>query len=215
MTDDDPEFVKRYHPAMPPSTLYGLREIADRGLNVEVGRYSYGVPRVSWKAGDTTRKLTIGSFCSIADNVRIYVGVQGRHPIDFLSTYPIGMVFGRPERVPGTTAATSAVVKGNLNVDIGSDVWLGLDTVILAGCRIGHGACVGTRSLVTGDIPPYAIVGGTPAKLIRYRFDADTVAKLLQIRWWDWPDEMIRKNLGLFFSDDVPGTVSAILARQD
>lgn len=193
---------ERFHPSMPPATAYGLRELARRGFNVRVGRYSYGVPKVSWAAADNSRKLVIGSFCSIADNVRIYVGIQGRHTVDFMSTYPMGMVFGRPAK-----SAVSTAVSGNLDVEIGSDVWLGLDTIILAGSRIGHGACVGTRSLVTGDVPPYAIVGGSPAKLIRYRFDEETIAKLLQIKWWDWSDEEIRSNIDAFFNNDVPSVV--------
>lgn len=197
--------VERHHPAMPLSTQYGLQELIKRGLKVDVGRYSYGVPKVSWAASDKSRHLRIGSFCSIADNVRIYVGIQGRHTTDFLSTYPIGMVFGRPESI-----AVSKALKGVLDVEIGSDVWIGLDTIILAGARIGHGACVGTRSLITSDVPPYAIVGGSPARLIRYRFDEKTIARLLEIRWWDWPDDKIRQNLWMFYTDDMSKVVAAI-----
>jgi hypothetical protein len=84
----------------------------------------------------------------------------------------------------------------------------------LAGCSIGHGACIGARSLVTSDIPPYAIVGGSPAKVIRYRFDPETITKLLSIGWWDWPDDKIRANLELFSTDDIPKVADTILSRK-
>ena len=189
---------EKYHPAMPLATAFGLQDLANKGLDVQVGRYSYGVPWVQWAPGDNKRKLTIGSFNSIADNVRIYVGVQGRHPTDFLSTYPLSMVFGAPGK-----ASHSATVAGNLDVEIGSDVWLGFDCVIFAGCRIGNGAVVGARSIVTKNVPDYAIVGGIPAQVIRYRFKADVIAKLLAIAWWNWPDDKIRKHIDLFYTQDI------------
>lgn len=207
MTDLERE-IERFHPDMPPSTAYGLREYRLRGFNLQVGQYSYGVPKLSWAGGDKLRRLSIGSFCSIADNVRIYVGVQGRHTTDFVSTYPMAMVFGRPD-----TYEVSTAVQGNLDVEIGSDVWLGLDTVVLAGSRIGHGACVGTRSLVTGEVPPYAIVGGSPAKVIRYRFDPDVISSLLDLKWWDWPEDRIRHNMGLFHTGDIRRAVRAMLSQ--
>ena len=81
------------------------------------------------------------------------------------------------------------------DIVIGNDVWIGYEAVILAGVTIGDGAVIGSRAVVTKDVPPYTIVGGVPAKTIRRRFDKDTVEELLRLRWWDWPEEMIRENI--------------------
>ena len=81
------------------------------------------------------------------------------------------------------------------DIVVGNDVWIGYESVILSGVTIGDGAIIGTRAVVTKDIPPYTIVGGIPAKPIRRRFDDKTITKLLQIKWWDWPKERIAKNM--------------------
>ena len=78
---------------------------------------------------------------------------------------------------------------------IGNDVWIGYEAVILAGVTIGDGAIIGTRAVVTRDVPPYTIVGGVPARVIRRRFSQETIAALLRLRWWDWPRERIARNL--------------------
>ena len=81
------------------------------------------------------------------------------------------------------------------DIIIGNDVWIGYEAVILAGVTIGDGAVIGSRAVVTKDVPPYTIVGGVPAKTIRRRFDEDTIRELLRLRWWDWPEEMIKENI--------------------
>ena len=78
---------------------------------------------------------------------------------------------------------------------VGNDVWIGYEAVILAGVRIGDGAVIGSRAVVTRDIPPYTIVGGVPARTIRKRFDDTVIARLLDLRWWDWPEEAVRRNI--------------------
>lgn len=82
-----------------------------------------------------------------------------------------------------------------MNIVIGNDVWIGFEAVILAGVHIGDGAIIGSRAVVTKDVPPYTTVGGMPAREIRKRFDADTIERLLRLRWWDWPVEKIQKNI--------------------
>ncbi len=81
------------------------------------------------------------------------------------------------------------------DIVVGNDVWIGYEAVILAGVTIGDGAIIGARAVVTRDVPPYTIVGGVPAKPIRKRFDEDTIARLLELRWWDWPEERIAQNI--------------------
>ena len=86
---------------------------------------------------------------------------------------------------------------------IGNDVWIGCNATILRGVKVGDGAVIGANSLVNRDVPPYAIVGGVPARIIRYRFDERVVEQLLRIRWWDWSDEKIRAHIALFQQDNI------------
>ena len=151
-------------------------------------------------------KLKIGSFCSIAGNVDIFVGYQGRHPLDFISTYPLNMLFPKFK-----STGRSRAFPPNLSVVVGNDVWIGRDSLIMAGVTIGDGAVVGARSLVNKDVPPYAIVGGSPARIIKYRFDEQTVAQLLALRWWDWEDDVIEKNMDLFSTPRFKETLERLL----
>lgn len=170
-----------------------LKDYLTKGYPISIGRGSYGGPNLHWNEGDSAHKLTIGAYCSIADDVNIFVGVHGRHTIDYVSTYPLGMVYGDPAR-----RNPSKVTGGNLDVEIGSDVWIGWGAVIMAGVSIGDGAVVGARALVNKDVEPYSVVGGVPATHIKYRFDSDTVRKLMKIKWWNWPDELILKRREFF-----------------
>jgi virginiamycin A acetyltransferase len=95
----------------------------------------------------------------------------------------------------------NAVSKGD--TVIGNDVWIGNSATIMQGIKIGHGAIIGTNALVTKDVEPYSIVGGNPAKLIRKRFDDETIDFLLLLAWWDWPVEKITKNLAAITSGDI------------
>lgn len=170
-----------------------LKEYRVKGYPISVGHGSYGGPNLHWNAGDFDHKLTIGAYCSIADDVNIFVGVHGRHTVDYVSTYPLGMVYGDPaERAPSKT------ISGNLSVQIGNDVWIGWGAVVMAGVSIGDGAVVGAQALVTKDVEPYSIVGGVPAVHIKYRFDSDTISKLMKIKWWDWPDDLILERREFF-----------------
>ncbi len=136
-------------------------------------------------------RLVIGKFCSIACGAKFLFN-SANHALGSLSTYPFPIFFeewGLPvEDIPAAWDNKGDIV-------VGSDAWIGYEAVILAGVTIGDGAIIGTRAVVTKDVPPYTIVGGVPAKPIRKRFNEDTIARLLELRWWDWPEERIRENI--------------------
>jgi virginiamycin A acetyltransferase len=148
-------------------------------------------------------KLIIGKFCALARDVKFIMN-GANHKISGISTYPF-YIFGQGwENV--MPAAEELPYKGD--TEIGNDVWIGYEALFMPGVKIGHGAIISSRSVVTGDVPAYAIVGGNPAKVIRYRFDAETIAKLEDIAWWNWPVEKISRNLSLIVSGDIDALVS-------
>lgn len=136
-------------------------------------------------------RLLIGKFCSIACGARFLFN-SANHTMRSLSTYPFPLFFEEWGLDPGGVTS-SWDNKGD--IVIGNDVWIGYEAVILAGVTIGDGAVIGTRAVVTKDVPPYTIVGGVPARPIKKRFSDKTIADLLEIRWWDWPGERIAWNL--------------------
>lgn len=149
--------------------------------NSEIGRYSYCCHNCQ------IVNTKIGSFCSISDNV--YIG-GAEHPIEWVSTSP---VFQNVRH----SGPTRRFAKFNLPeyklTIIGNDVWIGHGATIKQGVKIGHGAVIGSNSVITKDVPPYAIVAGVPSKVIRYRFDEQTIGSLLKIKWWDLPEHDIRR----------------------
>lgn len=136
-------------------------------------------------------KLYIGKFCSIACGARFLFN-SANHSLNSLSTYPFPLFF---EEWGLSISHVTDAWDNKGDIVIGNDVWIGYEAVILAGVKIGDGAIIGTRSVVTKDVPPYTIVGGVPAKPIRKRFSDDTIAALLAERWWDWPIDKIAANL--------------------
>lgn len=146
-------------------------------------------------------RLVIGKFCSIACGAKFLFN-SANHALGSLSTYPFPIFFeewGLPvEDIPRAWDNKGDIVVGN-------DVWIGYEAVILAGVTIGDGAVVGARAVVTRDVPPYAIVGGVPAKPIRKRFSDGVIDRLLELKWWDWPVERIAANLKAIQSGDIQG----------
>lgn len=136
-------------------------------------------------------RLTIGKFCSIACGAKFLFN-SANHKMTSLSTYPFPLFFEEWElKKENVTEAWDN--KGD--IIIGNDVWIGYEAVILAGVTVGDGAIIGTRAVVTKDVPPYTIVGGIPAKTIRKRFDEETISNLLKMKWWDWSEEKIAINM--------------------
>ena len=136
-------------------------------------------------------RLVIGKFCSIACGAKFLFN-SANHTLSSLSTYTFPLFFEEwgleKERV-----AQSWDNKGDIIV--GNDVWIGLEAVILSGVTIGDGAIIGSKAVVTKDVPPYTIVGGVPARPIRRRFDEETINTLLRLKWWDWPEERIERSI--------------------
>lgn len=136
-------------------------------------------------------KLKIGKFCSIACGAKFLFN-SANHSMGSLSTYPFPIFFEEwGTDIKDITSAWDN--KGDIT--IGNDVWIGYEAVILAGVTIGDGSIIGTRAVVTKDVPPYTIVGGVPAKRIRRRFSEETVSELLELKWWDWPMDKISQNI--------------------
>ena len=136
---------------------------------------------------------SIGNFCSIADNLQLIA--KGTHMTNWVTTYPFQAMWGMD--VPLND------LKPHSPITIGSDVWIASNVKIKQGVTIGDGAILATECFVTKDVPPYAMVGGNPAKIIRYRFTEKQIEDLLEIKWWNWDDEKIRRLVPLMVSGDV------------
>jgi acetyltransferase-like isoleucine patch superfamily enzyme len=159
------------------------------------GSFTYGNCNVlSWGAPYT---VEVGKFCSIATNVNVYIG--GNHRCDWVTTYPFGHVF----KETFTTFDGKGCPTSNGNVIIGNDVWIGNNATIMSGITVGDGSVIATNSHVVNNVEPYSIVGGNPAKLIKYRFTPEQISKLLEIKWWDWSVEKINKFCPLLSTENI------------
>lgn len=163
--------------------------MASNCIRVKMGRYSY------MGFYNSVCDTTIGSFCSIASYCAIG---GGRHPMNAVSTSP---VFYAGRNSMGKNFSRIQEEK-NQGVEIGNDVWIGEAVFINDGLKIGTGAVIGAHSVVTKDVPPYAIVAGAPAKILRYRFDEETIQKLLANKWWEWSDEELANKAEFFDSTE-------------
>jgi len=156
---------------------------------VLVGEHTFGAPRIlSWGKDD---RLIIGKYCMFANNVIVVLG--GEHDLSRVTCYPLRSRINRLREDIDTTNKGPIV--------IGNDVWIGVGSFILSGVTIGDGAIVGAGAVVTQSLPAYAIAGGVPAKVLRFRFSEDQIEKLLKIAWWNWHDDKIRANLDYFYAD--------------
>lgn len=160
--------------------------------NVKVGAFSYGVPMVAmWNADEN---ISIGKFCSISSNVLIMAG--GEHRSDWGTTYPFNSLWDEFHYINGHPWSKGDVI-------IGNDVWIGRGATILSGVTIGDGAVIGTNAVVTKDVPPYAIVAGNPARIVKYRFEQEIIDKFLEMKWWDWNYEHIYDAIPILQSGEI------------
>jgi len=165
------------------------------------GRGTYWGPNTRFLKYLYDEKITIGSFCSIADHVVIQSG--GEHRTDLVSTWSFDeKLFKRKNQ--------SRSYKFTPNTTIGHDVWIGYGAYINSGVQVGSGAVIGAQAVVFNDVPPYAVVMGNPATVVRYRFSHRTVERMLKIAWWHWPQDDIESNLDWFY-----GPIDEFLARFD
>lgn len=153
---------------------------------VSIGRHSYAVPDVKIFQDDGT-KLAIGNFTSIAAGVTFILG--GNHPVDRVTTFPLRQRWA----LPGSGSDGYPSSRGDIVV--GHDVWIAYGATVLSGVTIGHGAVIMAGSVVTRDVPPYAIVGGVPARTISKRFEDEVIHELLMMQWWLWSDEEIKERV--------------------
>jgi acetyltransferase-like isoleucine patch superfamily enzyme len=161
----------------------------------KIGEFTYGKPHIfHW--GEKA-DLSIGKYCSIARDVKIFLG--GNHRTDWVSTYPFNVIsdnFPKAKNIQGHPATRGDVI-------IGNDVWIGYSATIFSGVTIGDGAVIGAFSVVTKNVKPYEIVAGNPARSIRMRFDEVTIFNLLKIAWWNWPVERINSQVEYICDNNI------------
>ena len=146
--------------------------------------------------------IKIGSYCSIASGAKFMCSACQHDPAS-LAWYPFGIYTEHWDNID-FEKDFSWGHRGQ-GIEVGNDVWIGRESIIMPGVKIGDGAAIGTRSVVTHDVPPYTIVGGAPAKFIKKRFDDDTIEKLLELRWWDLPEEEVNILLPALVHGDMDG----------
>ncbi len=168
------------------------RFLKDAYPDADIGAHSYGGLQVIGFGDDTT--FTVGKYCSFAADVKLMLG--GGHRLDWVTTYPFSDIDPEFAHIEGHPAS-----KGD--IQIGNDVWVGREAMIMSGVTIGDGAVIAARALVNKDVAPYSIVGGQPAKLIKSRFSKEIIDRLIALQWWDWADARVRKAVPLMLQTDI------------
>ncbi len=202
--DSDVEFpLMKYYlkvfPEIQGSSLCMLKNSPKKPDNVEIGDFTYAhnddfFNNLIYNWGEN--KLIIGKFCSIAYKASFCFGGNHNHNPEWITTYPF-------ESFQAGWEKSNRTFEQKSDITIGNDVWIGYDCHIMPGVNIGDGAIIAAKAVVSKDVEPYSIVGGSPAKLIRKRFSDTDIEKLLQIRWWDWDVQLIRDNLDVICSPDI------------
>lgn len=174
-----------------------------------VGKFTYGYDTL---LEEFQVCRSIGRYCSINGSAKVMVN----HPTEYVTTHPFlympmfydmdkhGRRMECVKKFSGfSQTADLTEMRATQCCEIGNDVWIGANVLIMPGVTIGDGAVIAAGCVVTRDVPPYAIVGGVPGKVIRYRFDEKTIEALLELRWWDWPEEKIEENIELFYQPEL------------
>lgn len=210
VTGPDPSAV---HPLPHAPTMVFLKAVVTHP-QIEVGDFTYyhdpddplGFEKnVLYAFPFIGDQLVIGKFCAIASGATFLLN-GGNHQTETLSTFPFGIFGG------GWEAALPETWPHKGDIVVGSDVWIGQGAVLMPGVRVGHGAVIAARSVVTSDVPPYAIVGGNPARIIRLRRPESEIARLLALAWWDWPVERISRHVRAIAGFDLDALERAAAA---
>jgi len=196
---------------------YTLKFKTKPKMIIPYGRHTYGpqpkiIGYMPWviKLAEGTR---IGNFCSIGPDVKF--AFLGKHDYTHVSTYPFPAFYekwgiNKKEFIKGKIDTTKIPSKP---IVIENDVWIAKNATIMEGVKVGNGSVVATESLVTKDVPPYAIVGGNPAKIIKFRFKDEQITELLNISWWNWEDKDIQKIAALLISEDIDGFLREVKGK--
>lgn len=184
---------------------------------IEVGEYTYyddpddpqAFERDAFLYGHGPERLVIGRYCAIASKVRFLMS-GGNHADLGPSTFPFG-IFGEPWAERTMDLVMSAPSRGDTVV--AHDVWLGYSALVMPGVSIGSGAVVAAGSVVAADVPPYAIVAGNPARVVRRRYEDDDVDRLLRAAWWDWPVELVTEHARTIMAGE-PAELERIAAER-
>ncbi len=173
-------------------TAYIYRGV--KAKSAVIGAHSYIA------ANTEIENAEIGKYCSVADHCRI--GMSS-HSLSYLSTSPIFTQTMNALQERWSDKNVFEYKSAEERVYLGNDVWVGSHALINGGVHVGNGACIAAGAVVVKDVPPYAIVGGVPAKLIRYRFSDDVIAKLEVLKWWEMPEEKLKKHITLFQKENI------------
>ena len=203
-----PDSKKIYPRTNDFQTIY-LKNVIDNP-NIQIGEYTiyndfnndprdFQKKNVLYHYPINNDKLIVGRFCSIACGVK-FIFTSANHAQKSLSTYTFALFY---EEWSLDKKDITAAWDNKGDITIGNDVWIGYEAIIMSGVTIGDGAIIGTRALVTKDVPPYTVVGGTPAKTIKKRFSNEISAELLLLRWWEWPLEKISFGLPYIQSGNI------------
>jgi acetyltransferase-like isoleucine patch superfamily enzyme len=168
---------------------------------VSAGEWSYGNLRALRQAGPWKRTdMRVGKFCSLGMGFCALLGSE--HNTDWVSTYPFAIA-GLSEHIEGHPKTFG-------DIEIGNDVWVGMNVTVFSGTRVGDGAVIAAGSYLRGDVPPYSIYGGNPARLLSFRFRPEVIQRLQQIAWWNWPLERIKKAVPLLSQKKVELFIEAV-----
>jgi acetyltransferase-like isoleucine patch superfamily enzyme len=206
LPDGPRNFLRRTFNPDNQTRIHLAHRIARHPGQIVVGAGTYGRPKLRFP--ETGARLLFGRYGSVADGVEILLG--GNHRLDWATTYPFPALPGLWPEAVGREG--SHATRGD--VRIGCDVWLGSQSLVLSGVTIGHGAVVAARAVVTRDVPPYAIVAGNPARLIRLRFETAEIAALLDSRWWELPVAQVKRLVPLLMSERIDELCAAVAAAR-
>lgn len=172
------------------------------------GKHTYGPEPKIMGVREIANGSKIGKYCSIADNLQFIC--KGQHMPNWVTTYPFNEIWGIDIPLYEVNGIKGKVGDPIISspITIGNDVWVTSNVKIKQGVTIGDGAVLATECFVTKDVPPYAIVGGNPAKIIKYRFSEPQIKELLEIKWWNWEDEEVRKAAPLLASENIDKFIS-------